>query len=96
MSVSRSARIIIFYNLSVARGWESKGVEEQQAEASATVNQPRKVLTPEQVAKQQQEQGLRLCRQRVLQELQTAQNPRHRQMLTDALAELEARLDRLR
>ena len=83
------------YNLCMARGWESKAVEEQQAEAR-TKPDPNKVrLEPEQVAKQKERQGLLLSRQRVLQQLQTAQNPFHRKMLEAALGDLEAQLARL-
>jgi hypothetical protein len=80
----------------MARGWESKAVEEQQAEASTTTSDPTRVrLTPEQVAKQTQEQGLLLSRKRVLQQLQAAQNPFHRKMLETALGDLDAKLARL-
>jgi len=79
----------------MARGWESKGVEEQQAEAGATSDFPRERFTPEQVAKQKQQQGLLLSRKRVLQQLQAAQNPFHRKMLEAALGDLEAQLARL-
>jgi hypothetical protein len=83
------------YNLSMARGWESKAVEQQQAEANARSDSPRVRLTPEQMAQQRQQEGLLLSRERVLQQLQAAQNPFHRKMLEDALGELEARLARL-
>jgi len=83
------------YNLSMARGWESKAVEEQQAEASATSDSPGERLTPEQVAKQKQQQGLLLSRKRVLKQLQAAQNPFYRKMLETALGDLDARLARL-
>ena len=79
----------------MARGWESKAVEEQQAEASATSDSPGKRLTPEQVAKQKQQQGLLLSRKRVLKQLQAAQNPFYRKMLETALGDLDARLARL-
>jgi delta 1-pyrroline-5-carboxylate dehydrogenase len=82
---------VIPYNLSMARGWESKSVEQQQDEA-ASKKEHREVLTPEQIAERQRRQGLELSRQRILQQLQAACNPRHRQMLEAALAELEAQL----
>jgi hypothetical protein len=40
-------------------------------------------------------QGLQLSRQRVLQQLEVAQNPRHREVLQAALADLDAQLTRL-
>jgi len=75
----------------VARGWESKSVEQQQDEA-ASKKERHELLTPEQIAERQRRQGLELSRQRILQQLQVACNPRHRQMLQRALAELEERL----
>ena len=75
----------------MARGWESKSVEQQQDEA-ASKKERHELLTPEQIADRQRRQGLELSRQRILQQLQVACNPRHRQMLQRALAELEERL----
>jgi hypothetical protein len=75
----------------VARGWESKSVEQQQDEA-ASRKERHELLTPEQIAERQRRQGIELSRQRILQQLQVACNPRHRQMLERALAELEERL----
>jgi hypothetical protein len=83
------------YNLPMARGWESKAVEDQQAEAAATTNPNKVRLAPEEVAKEKQQQGLLLSRKRVLQQLQAAQNPIHRNMLEAALGELDAQLARL-
>ncbi len=79
----------------MARGWESKSVEAQQAEAAETSSEPRIRLTQEQLAAQRKKQGLTLSRQRVLQQLETAQNPKHREMLTKALADLDLQLARL-
>ena len=78
----------------MARGWESKAVEEQQA-AAATEVESKQRLTPEQAALKQAREAIELSRRRVLQQLQSAQNPRHRQMLESALSELETRRARL-
>jgi hypothetical protein len=83
------------YNLFMARGWESKAVEEQQAEARAATSASKARLTPEQAAKQKQQQQLLLSRNHVLQQLGAAQNPLHRKMLEVALNELDAQLARL-
>lgn len=80
---------------SVARGWESKSVEEQQAEAASAPAKPHTALTPAQLAVQRKKQGLLLSRKHVLQQLETAQNPNHRKMLQSALADLDAQLARL-
>jgi hypothetical protein len=77
----------------MARGWESKSVEQQQEEAS-TQRTRNEALTPEQAAEENRRRGLRLSRQRVLQQLEAASNQPHRQMLESALAELDAQLSR--
>jgi hypothetical protein len=78
----------------MARGWESKSVEEQQAAASVQAESKQR-LTPEQAARKRQEEAIDLSRRHILQQLQTVQNHRHRQMLESALSELDARLARL-
>ncbi len=55
----------------------------------------RPLLTQAQIASQHQRQGLLLSRQRVLQQLEAAQNPRHRQILQYALADLDKQLAHL-
>lgn len=79
------------YNLLMARGWESKSVEEQQA-AAATQTESKQRLTPQQAARKQEREALELSRKRVLQQLESVQNPRHRQMLESALTDLDSRL----
>lgn len=83
------------YNSRMARGWESKSVEEQQAEAVAVPSSRKAPLTPDEIAHQRQRQGLILSRQRVLQQLEIAKSPRHREILQKSLADLEAQLARL-
>ena len=78
----------------MARGWESKSVEEQQAAAAARP-ELRQPLTAEQRAIRQQLEALQLSRTRIVHQLEAAQNPRHRQVLENALAELDSRLARL-
>ena len=79
----------------MARGWESKSVEQQQEEATSSTQQYSKPLTPEQIAAKQKRKGLELSRQRILQQLEVASNPQHRTMLEAALAELNAQLSRV-
>jgi predicted component of type VI protein secretion system len=78
----------------MARGWESKSVEEQQSAASTQVESKQR-LTPQQAAHKQAREAIEMSRRRVLQQLQAVENPRHRQMLEIALAELDERLARL-
>ena len=79
----------------MARGWGSKSVEEQQAEALTAPRSAKLPLTPGQIASQRQKQGLTLSRQHVRQQLNAAQNPRHRELLQKSLADLDAQLARL-
>jgi len=76
----------------MARGWESKSVEAQQAEAEEKNAGARTRLTPEAAARERDRQTLFLSRQRVLQQLERAQNPRHRRLLQDELSALSDKL----
>jgi hypothetical protein len=78
----------------VARGWESKAIEEQQAarESKAPVAGPS--LSAAEAAEAQQLASLRLARVRVLADLQQSCRPAHRAMLEAALADLDERLRR--
>ena len=80
----------------MARGWESKSVEAQQAEASDKSAKPNVRLTPEAAALHRDRETLRLARQRVLQQLDAAQNPKHRELLQASLADLDEKLKQTR
>lgn len=83
------------YNEPVARGWESKSVEAQQAEAGEKSAEYRPRMSPEEATHWREKENLRLCRQRVLQQMEASQNQRHLQLLQDALADLDEKLSRL-
>jgi hypothetical protein len=79
----------------MARGWESKSVEEQQsAVTSGTENSPRRRRNPEEVAAQKRREALVLSRSRIQQQLEGASNPQYRKMLETALADLERQIGR--
>ena len=80
----------------MARGWESKSVESQQADAMEASASHKRQLTPGEKAAAYRREGLQLSRKRILEQLQTVQNPRHKQMLEAALAELNSQLAALR
>ena len=80
------------YNHEVARGWESKSVEAQQAEAGEKSSQTGKKMSPEEAVRWREKENLRLARQRVIQQLETSQNPRHRKLMEETLAHLDKRL----
>lgn len=76
----------------MARGWESKSVEAQQSEAGEKRTEFRPRLTVEAAARLRERENLGLSRQRVLQQLERAQNPRHRALLANELADLDQKL----
>jgi len=76
----------------MARGWESKSVEAQQAEASEKSVQPRPPMSAEEAARWRKQESLRLTRQTVLQQLEASTNPRRRQQLQNSLADLDEKL----
>jgi hypothetical protein len=78
----------------MARGWESKSVEAQQAEASEKSAKPRPPMSAAEAARWREKESLRLSRQRVLQQLEASTNPRHRKQLQDSLADLDDKLSK--
>ena len=76
----------------MARGWESKSVEQQQEELSEQRKTSRAPISPDEQQRNRKREGLLLSRGRLTQQLQAATNPRHRQMLEQAIAELDSQL----
>ncbi|MGB9074700.1 MAG: hypothetical protein WCC22_18835 [Terriglobales bacterium] len=76
----------------MARGWESKSVEQQQAEMADPRKPARPPLSPEQQERERKRQGMVLSRKRLAQQLEAATNSRHRQMLAHAIAEVDRQL----
>lgn len=78
----------------MARGWESKGVEAQQDEASRTlVRKP--TLTAEQQAVAERRATLELTRARAAADLNRATAPQHRRMLEQAITTIDEQLAQL-
>jgi hypothetical protein len=76
----------------VARGWESKSVQEQIAAARARDGEVKPRLTPEQLAIAKKCDALLLHRTRVLHDLENCHDERYRKTLADGLAYLESAL----
>lgn len=84
------------YNGNVARGWESKSVEEQMDAAEtrkAAAAQPK--LSEAELRIQRERESIQLSRGRILRELEAARHPRHRGQLSQALSFLDERLSNL-
>ena len=76
----------------MARGWESKSVEEQQAERFNRPKCPEQPLSPARQRSQQKREGLLLSRTRLLRQIKDSSHAQHRAMLQQALAEIERQL----
>ena len=78
----------------MARGWDSKAVEEQ-IEAHADTQTPKQANAGEDAARKRERQNIDLARKRLQARLAASENPAYQKLLRDALAELDARLARL-
>jgi hypothetical protein len=80
----------------MARGWESKSVEEQMSAAVMSISPrssiPPDALAPEVLESMRKQETIALSRTRVVRELESAQNPRYKAQLTKALADLDRQL----
>lgn len=79
----------------MARGWESKGVEQQQEEAARGRTPARPPLTPAERERQQKRRQLELALARTQADCQTACRPAHRDMLRLRLEAIQAALREL-
>jgi hypothetical protein len=79
----------------VARGWESKSVQEQIEAARLRHGEASAELTPEQAANAKKRDALLLHRTRVLHDLENCREERYRKTLAEGLAYLEAELTAL-
>ena len=79
----------------MARGWESKSVEEQQAEFSKGSRETKKDVSVEDARKATERERLKLARANVENQLKVAQNPRYKELLTRELAELDRQIESL-
>jgi hypothetical protein len=80
----------------MAKGWESKSVESQVQDSETRDGGKRGVqLTSAQLDTRRRREVLVLSRASVQRDLQTSQDPRYRDLLTRALADIEAQLSAL-
>jgi hypothetical protein len=80
----------------MARGWESKSVESQidMAEDRTAIARAR-VLSEESLDLLRKKESILMSRTRVVRDLENAQNPRYKVVLSKALADLDAQLSTL-
>jgi hypothetical protein len=76
----------------MARGFDSKSVEEQQLESQRSAPTDSPNLSPEEKQKHRERESLLLTIKRVEADLERSTNPQHRAMLERALDDLKAKL----
>jgi len=83
------------YNLNMARGWESKSVEQQIEDSLMESNQSSSFNSPSEFELRQKREGLLLQRSRILQEMDSARNPRYQELLKQMLQHIDSQLSSL-
>jgi hypothetical protein len=83
------------YSESMARGWESKSVEAQQEDAATGQSSRKPRLSREEADFSRETENLRLALNRTVEQLQNAQNPQYRQMLSQARLDLQQKMEKL-
>jgi len=74
----------------MARGWESKSVEDQMEEARRSQDEREwRVRTPEEKERQRKIEGLKLERSRLAEQLERARSEAHQRMLRQSLKAIE-------
>jgi hypothetical protein len=77
----------------MARGWESKSVEAQIEEAGSEANTEASIAPRKESSETRyKREGLMLQRSRILQDMETARNPRYRSMLDEVLNHVDLEL----
>jgi len=80
----------------MARGWESKAVEDQMEQATQSEEEPRRsARSSDEVQRKNRLDALRLTRSRLSEQLQKARTVTHRQMLHQSLRAIDAEIEAL-
>jgi hypothetical protein len=80
----------------MARGWESKSVEAQQADAIETPSARKPRLTPDEAVQFRERQSLLMARTSILRQLElVTTTSRYRDLLERTLKDLDDRIKRL-
>ena len=79
----------------MARGWESKGVEDQIAAAEERKAGSKRARTPDELDRESRKHGLLLSRAKIVRDLENARDDRHRAALQQALDYIDAQISAL-
>ncbi len=79
----------------MARGWESKSVEDQLEERERAKRETAVPVSTEAPEHRNRREALQLARSRLVEQIKTARSDAHRKMLETSLAAIETELDTL-
>jgi hypothetical protein len=80
----------------MARGWESKSVEDQiAASEDRKAAAAKKVRTADEIAHESRKQGLLLSRAKIVRDIENARDERHRAALQQALDYIDGQIQTL-
>jgi hypothetical protein len=79
----------------VARGWESKSVEDQISERAEAKDSIKKKPSPFEIEQKSKKQGILLARTRTITALEAARDDRYRELLQRTLDHLDSELRKL-
>ena len=77
----------------MARGWESKAVEDQIEEGNRRADEAKVSATAETRARLLRLESLKLSKARILQQLERATHPAHREVLMNGLRAIEKEIE---
>ena len=77
----------------MARGWESKAVEDQIAASEERKSTAKRSPTPDELERDSRRQGLLLSRAKIAGDIARARDPRHRAALQQALDYIDSQID---
>jgi len=79
----------------MARGWESKAVADQieEGESARATEKSKAPATPEERVKQERLSALMMSRSRLLEQLERAKHPAHRNVLQNGLKAIENEIE---
>jgi hypothetical protein len=79
-----------YESLHMARGWESKSVEDQIEEARRSQGEPEgRLMGPEEKARKRKVESLKLERSRLTEQLERARSEAHQRMIRQSLLAIE-------
>ena len=76
----------------MARGWESKAVEDQIAASEERKSAVKRALTAGELERESRRQGLLLSRAKIVGDIERARDERHRAALQQALEYIESQI----